>query len=168
LTGAGRRASVLPMDPSASNASPAAARAAIRLAAVALLAAAACHVPAQGAYTVPQTFGRETLITEEDIAHMSVRTAWDVVRMRAPRFRAGADSSGRASGVRIQEPHSVNADETPLLVVDGMQAADLSFLEQIPASDVHAIHILDAESAEPIYGLRAAGGAIVVETKRGR
>jgi len=70
--------------------------------------------------------------------------------------------------VRIQEPHSVNADETPLLVVDGMQAGDISYLDQIPASDVHAIHILDSEAAEPIYGLRAAGGAIVVETKRGK
>jgi len=49
-----------------------------------------------------------------------------------------------------------------------MQAGDISYLDQIPASDVHAIHILDSEAAEPIYGLRAAGGAIVVETKRGK
>jgi hypothetical protein len=99
---------------------------------------------------------------------MSVRTAWDVVRMRAPRFSAGVDStSGAPTHVRIQEPHSVNADETPLLVVDGMQMTDLSYLDQIPATDVHAIHILGSDAAEPIYGLRAAGGAIVVETKRG-
>ena len=150
------------------KATPAAARAAFRLVTVSALAAAACHVPPQTSYTVPHTFGRETLITEDDIAHMAVRTAWDAVRMRAPRFRAGSDSTGRASGVRIQEPHSVNADETPLLVVDGMQAGDLSYLDQIPATEVHAIHILDSETAEPIYGLRAAGGAIVVETKHGK
>ena len=32
----------------------------------------------------------------------------------------------------------------------------------------NAIHILGSDAAEPIYGLRAAGGAIVVETKHGR
>ncbi len=120
-------------------------------------------------YTVPRTFGRETLITEDDIGHMSVRTAWDVVRMRAPRFIANTDStSGRATGVRIQEQHSLNSDETPLVVVDGMQTRDLGYLRDIPASEVHAIHIVAAESAQPVFGLRAAGGAIVVETKRGK
>ena len=98
---------------------------------------------------------------------MSVRTAWDAVRLRAPRFAFGLDPAGRPAGVRIQAQRSVNADETPLLVVDGVQVFDIEYLMQIPASDVHAIRILSAEAAEPLYGLRAAGGAIVVETKRG-
>ena len=113
------------------------------------------------------TAGRETLITEAEIARMSVRTAWDAVRLRAPRFTFGLDPTGRPTRVRMQEQRSVNADETPLLVVDGVQMFDLEYLNQIPASDVHAIRILTAEAAEPLYGLRAAGGAIVVETKRG-
>jgi len=145
------------------------ARAVTWFAAAAALAVAACRPVPRATRALTPAFGRETLITEDDIAHMSVRTAWDVVRMRAPRFSAGVDSTtGARTRVRIQEPHSVNADETPLLVVDGMQAGDLSYLDQIPASEVHAIHILDSDSAAPIYGLRAAGGAIVVETKRGK
>jgi len=141
----------------------------MRLAALGAVAAAGCRPVPRAPGALTPAFGRETLITEDDIARMSVRTAWDVVRMRAPRFSAGLDStSGAPSHVRIQEPHSVNADETPLLVVDGMQAGDLSYLDQIPASDVHAIHILNSDVAEPIYGLRAAGGAIVVETKQGK
>jgi len=98
---------------------------------------------------------------------MSVRTAWDAVRLRAPRFNFGLGPTGTPTRVRIQEPQSVNADPTPLLVVDGVQVGDIDYLRQIPASDVHAIHILRAEAAEPLYGLAAAGGAIVVETKRG-
>jgi hypothetical protein len=142
---------------------------AFALAAAAAVATAACHPQSPATSVVPSAFIRETLITEDDIAHMSVHTAMDVVRMRAPRFSSGADSTpGRPGRVRIQEPHSVNADETPLLVVDGMQAGDLSYLDQIAATDVHAIHILGSDAAEPIYGLRAAGGAIVVETKRGK
>ena len=68
--------------------------------------------------------------------------------------------------MRIQEQRSVNAHETPLLALDGVQLFDIEYLHQIPASDVHAIRILSAEAAEPLYGLRAAGGAIVVETQR--
>jgi hypothetical protein len=142
------------------------ATAAICLTALAAIAIGGCHPAPTPAGSVVPTPARETLITEEEIRLMSVRTAWDVVRMRAPRFSSGTDSAGRPSHVRIQERRSVNADETPLLVVDGVQLFDIQYLNQIPASDVHAIHILDAEAAEPLYGLRAAGGAIVVETKR--
>jgi len=130
---------------------------------------AACHQQARPNSAAPLAFGRQTVISEDDINHMSVRTAWDIVRMRAPRFIAGVDStSGGPARVRIQEPHSVNSDETPLVVVDGMQVGDVSVLSSIPASDVRLIRILDSDAAEPIYGLRAAGGAIVVETKRAR
>jgi hypothetical protein len=151
----------------AGGVAPAVARAAIPLAALAAIAIGGCRLPPRTAGSVAPTAGRETLITEAEIARMSVRTAWDAVRLRAPRFTFGLDPTGRPTRVRMQEQRSVNADETPLLVVDGVQMFDLEYLNQIPASDVHAIRILTAEAAEPLYGLRAAGGAIVVETKRG-
>jgi hypothetical protein len=142
-------------------------RAAVPLVAFAVITLGGCHLPPRSAGSVAPTAGGGTVITEEDIVRMSVRTAWDVVRVRAPQFRFGLDASGRPARVRIQEQRSVNADETPLLVVDGMQVSDLEYLKQIPASDVHTIRILRSEAAEPLYGLGAAGGAIVVETKRG-
>ena len=144
------------------------ARAAIPLAVLAAIAIGACHLQPRAATSVAPMAGRETLITEDDIARMSVHTAWDAVRLRAPRFTFGLDPTGRPTRVRIQAQQSVVADETPLLVVDGVKVSDIQYLSQIPASDVLAIHILDAEAAEPLYGLSAAGGAIVVETKRGK
>ena len=138
------------------------------LAALAALSIGSCRPVARPSGSVAPSAGRETVISEDDIARMSVRTAWDVVRMRAPRLTFGLDQYGRPARVRIQETRSANADETPLLVVDRMQIPDIDYLQQIPAEEVHAIRILDAESAEPIYGLTAAGGAIVVETKRSR
>jgi outer membrane cobalamin receptor len=149
-----------------SRVSSAVARVAVLLAASVALASGGCHLPPRSADAVAPATGGGTLITEVEISRMSARTAWDVVRLRAPRFTVGVDASGQPSRVRIQEPHSVNADETPLLVVDGMQASDFDYLKQIPASDVHSIRILRGEAAQPLYGLRAAGGAIVVETKR--
>ena len=142
------------------------ARATIPFAVVAAFAVGGCHPAPGAAGSVAPASGGGTLITEDQIARMSVRTAWDVVRLRAPRFAAGIDASGRPTRVRIQEQRSINADETPLLVVDGVSMSDLDYLQQIPTSDVHTIRILNSEAAEPIYGLRAAGGAIVVETKR--
>jgi hypothetical protein len=111
--------------------------------------------------------GREVVITDSEIVRMSVRTAWDAVRLRAPRFTFGVGSGGEPQRVMIQSQRSINANETPLLVVDGMTMTDIGFLRQIPASQVRTIRILTSEAAEPVYGLGAAGGAIVVETKRG-
>jgi hypothetical protein len=108
------------------------------------------------------------VITAAEIAELNVRTAWDVVRLRAPRIVFGQDRTGAPSGVRIQEQRSVNADETPLLVVDGAPVQDIGYLQQLPASEVELIRILTAEAAQPVYGLRAAGGAIVVLTKASR
>ena len=142
-------------------------RAAILVATLGALALAGCRPAPRASAARPLTAGRETVITEAEIARLSVRTAWDVVRLRAPRLIFGQDAQGNPSQVRIQAPRSVNADETPLLVVDGMRMGDLGYLTEIPASTIHAMRILDSESAEPLYGLPAAGGAIVVETKNG-
>jgi hypothetical protein len=141
---------------------------AIALAGLAATLVAGCGLsPKPGTSSVAT--GRETVITEDEIAGMSVRTAWDVVRLRAPRFTFERDTvTGRPGGVRIQAPRSVNTPESPLLVVDGVLMSQVDYLGQIPASEVQLIRILDAEAAEPRYGLRAAGGAIVVETKRAR
>jgi len=144
------------------------AKASIPLAMLAAIATSACKPPPRAAGTVAPAAGRETLITEDEIARMSVRTAWDAVRLRTPRLSFTVDATGRPTGVRIQERRSSVADETPLLVVDGVRMSDILYLNEIPASEVHAIHVLDAEAADPRYGLSAAGGAIVVETKRGK
>ncbi len=142
-------------------------RAAIFLATLGAIAVSGCRTMPRAGASQPLTASRETVITEAEITRLSVRTAWDIVRLRAPRLIFGQDAQGRPSSVRIQETRSVHADETPLLVVDGMRMGDLGYLNDIPASTVHAIHILDSETAEPLYGLGAAGGAIVVETKQG-
>ncbi len=155
------------MDTPSTAQSRAAGLALAALATAALLAVGACRpAPGSAPQVSPASVGG-TVITEAEIARMSVRTAWDVVRMRAPRFSAGVDATGRPTTVRIQERRSYNADETPLLIVDGVRTSDIGYLQQIPASDLHLVRILNAEAAEPLYGLQAAGGAIVVETKHG-
>ena len=169
LTGTFTRAMMAPMSRRSDRFALAVARAALPLLAlVTLVLGTGCRTATPATVVGAATPGRETVITQAEIARMSVTTAWDVVRLRAPRLVVGRDAAGRPAGVRIQERRSVNADETPLLVVDGVHMLDLSYLEQLPASEIALIRILDAEAAYPLYGLRAAGGAIVVQTKSGR
>ena len=131
------------------------------------LASTSCNLPPpRRPSTVPMAV-RQTLITEAEITRMAVHTAWDVVRIRAPWLTYASDSVGQNVNPQIQAQESLNAAGPPLVVVDGMQTFGVGILSDIPASSVHAIHILRSEVAEPIYGLAAASGAIIVETKGG-
>ena len=144
------------------------ARVSIPLSMLGAIAIWSCQPGPRTRSTVAPSTGRETVITDSEITRMSVRTAWDVVRMRAPRLTFAQDAQGRPTQVMIQSRRSIQSDETPLVVVDGMQVSDIGYLGTIAASEVRAIRILDSEAAEPLYGLRAAGGAIVVEMKHTR
>lgn len=53
----------------------------------------------------------------------------------------------------------------PLYVVDGMFYSNINWLSP---NDIESIAILKDASAASIYGVRAAGGVILVETRRGR
>lgn len=68
------------------------------------------------------------------------------------------------SSVIIRGPLSINGGD-PLYVVDGVpfQGTGLNF----NAQDIESIDILKDASAAAIYGYRAAGGVILIKTKRG-
>lgn len=53
----------------------------------------------------------------------------------------------------------------PLYVVDGMFYNDINWLSP---NDIESVSVLKDASAASIYGVRAAGGVILVSTKRGR
>ena len=70
---------------------------------------------------------------------------------------------GAAPNVRIRGVGSVgNAD--PLYVVDGVLTNNIQYLS---SNDIKSISILKDASSAAIYGIRAANGVIVIETKRG-
>ena len=165
------RLNVAGMDPNRAprhDARAAVLRATVALGVLAVLLIEACQPPAQTARSQVPPVGSETVISDSQIAGMGVQTAWQAVRLRAPRLTYGQDATGQPTRVRIDVPSSVNADETPLLVVDGAQVSYLMYLDEIPASDVRFIRILSGQAASALYGLRGFGGAIVVQTKGGR
>jgi hypothetical protein len=142
-------------------------RRALPLALAAVLALGSCHPAPPPPGAVPLSASRETVVVDSQITRMGVRTAWDVVRLVAPRLRYALDATGQPTGVRTEERRSVEADQTPLLVVDGARSRDILYLNQIPASEVRRLRIIDGDVAMSLFGFEASSGAIVVETKRG-
>ncbi len=75
-------------------------------------------------------------------------------------------SGETGSGIRIdlRGNRSVNASNTPLFLVDGIEYGSTI---DINASDIASIEILKDASSTAIYGTRGANGVVIITTKRG-
>ena len=78
-----------------------------------------------------------------------------------------AGSPGAAPTVRVRGVGSYpgSDNEAPLYVVDGMVFSNIDFLN---TNDIKSISVLKDASAAAIYGVRAANGVVLIETKAGR
>ncbi|MGB4743814.1 MAG: SusC/RagA family TonB-linked outer membrane protein [Flavobacteriaceae bacterium] len=86
------------------------------------------------------------------------------------------DSGGTpdsAPNIRIRGGSSLNADSSPLIVIDGVPigsqnpAGVSNPLSLVNPSDVESFTILKDASATAIYGSRASNGVIIITTKKG-
>lgn len=77
--------------------------------------------------------------------------------------RPGANPNG-GFNIRLRGLSSVGANNSPLVVIDGVLGGDLNSVEP---QDIASIDILKDGSAAAIYGTRGAAGVIVVTTKKG-
>ncbi|MDR0542902.1 MAG: TonB-dependent receptor [Dysgonamonadaceae bacterium] len=65
--------------------------------------------------------------------------------------------------IRVRGGGSINNDNSPLYIVDGFPASNIS---NIPANDIADITVLKDASSTAIYGAQGANGVILVTTKR--
>ncbi len=77
---------------------------------------------------------------------------------------AAADPNA-SPNIQMRGASSIDAGNTPLVIVDGMPGADL---RNIANQDIESITVLKDGSAAAIYGSRAANGVILVQTKKGK
>ncbi len=81
---------------------------------------------------------------------------------------------GGGSKIRIRGESSLNASNDPLIVIDGVPlengeiAGNRNPLDVINPNDVETFTVLKDASATAIYGNRAAGGVIIITTKKGK
>ena len=72
---------------------------------------------------------------------------------------------GAGPRIRIRGGNSINGDNAPLLVVDGILGGDFQSLN---VNDIESMQVLKDASATSIYGSRGANGVIIVSTKKGK
>ncbi|MFT5765075.1 MAG: TonB-linked SusC/RagA family outer membrane protein, partial [Saprospiraceae bacterium] len=93
---------------------------------------------------------------------------------------SSSGSPGASSSIRIRGSVSVNKSNQPLFVVDGVPIDNSTFgngtggvdnsnrVIDINPNDIAAMSVLKGPSATALYGVRAANGAIVITTKKGK
>ncbi len=86
-------------------------------------------------------------------------------------------SPGASTTIRIRGNKSINGDNAPLFVIDGVPVDNTyrgsNFTDQanrildINPDDIASMTILKGGAATALYGVRAANGAVIITTKRG-
>ncbi len=112
--------------------------------------------------------GAVSSIGEKELKAMPVKDALQAMQGKV----AGADITsnqrpGTTGSIRIRGVRSLNADQGPLYVVDGM-VLQTGGIENINPTDIESIDILKDASATAIYGSRGANGVVLVTTKKGK
>nr|WP_157618632.1 SusC/RagA family TonB-linked outer membrane protein [Spirosoma spitsbergense] len=85
-------------------------------------------------------------------------------------------SPGSATTIRIRGGNSIQGDNEPLYVIDGIpfkndgagSGSSFNVLSTLNPSDIESISILKDASSTAIYGSRGANGVVIVTTKRGK
>ncbi len=70
--------------------------------------------------------------------------------------------------IRVRGLSSINASNTPLMVVDGIPMGEAGNLKSVNPNIIESIEVLKDASATAIYGSRGANGVIMITTKSGR
>lgn len=98
-------------------------------------------------------------IDEKEI--VSYSDIWEYMRGRLPGVTIGPSEGGKTPTINIRGINSINLSTQPLIMVDGVETDDISFLNP---NDVGSVSVLKDASAS-IYGTRGANGVILITTK---
>jgi TonB-linked SusC/RagA family outer membrane protein len=110
--------------------------------------------------------GTVSSVKSEELAKSPSGSAIEAVEGKV----AGVDiirSSGAAGAgvsITVRGNRSINAGNSPLYIVDGIQYSNI---EDINPNDISSMEILKDASTTAIYGSRGANGVIIITTKRG-
>lgn len=107
--------------------------------------------------------GSISSVPMEHIKNQPVRSLSDMLsgRVAGVTLTRTSGDLGTPSKIRVRGPNSIDGDNSPLTVVDGVIGASMG-----PAMDVESIEILKDASATAIYGERASNGVILITTKK--
>jgi len=104
-------------------------------------------------------------VRSEDIVKTPATNAMQSLQGRVAGVQiVSSGAPGAAPTVRVRGVGSFEGGAAPLYVVDGMFMDNIDFLNP---NDIETMSILKDASAAAIYGVRAANGVVLIETKSG-
>lgn len=120
--------------------------------------------------------GSVSSVSSKAIGQAVVTSVDQVLQGRAAgvQIQANSGAPGSSSSIRVRGISSLNLSNEPIFVIDGVvidgkqDASGNSPLASINPSDILSMDVLKDASATAIYGSRAAGGVIMITTKRGK
>ncbi|TRZ43665.1 SusC/RagA family TonB-linked outer membrane protein [Robertkochia solimangrovi] len=119
-----------------------------------------------GTTTVKDLTSAISTVKSEEIQKVPTGQAMQALQGKVAGLQVvNAGSPGKSPTVRIRGIGSYDTDASgPLYVVDGAFFNDIDFLNP---SDIASMSVLKDASAAAIYGVRAANGVVLIETKSG-
>lgn len=113
-------------------------------------------------------------VSSEDFNRGAITSAQELIAGKIPGVTIINDGSpGGGSQIRIRGESSLAASNDPLIVIDGVPidnsavAGSRNVLNIVNPNDIESFTVLKDASASAIYGNRAAGGVILITTKKG-
>ncbi|MDR4988531.1 MAG: SusC/RagA family TonB-linked outer membrane protein [Bacteroidales bacterium] len=95
-------------------------------------------------------------------------------RVSGVQITSTGGAPGAASEIILRGATSVDGDNQPLFVIDGIPISNASIrgttnrAADINPNDIESISVLKGAAAAALYGIDAANGAIIITTKRGK
>lgn len=101
-------------------------------------------------------------ITKRSVASLSTALQGTMPGVTIQQTSGQPGSDG--STIRVRGIGSINSDQSPLVLVDGIE----SDINQVDPNTVESISVLKDAASASIYGSRASNGVILITTKRGK
>jgi TonB-dependent starch-binding outer membrane protein SusC len=113
--------------------------------------------------------GAVASVSGEDLENVPTARVDQILQGRAPGVQVTQVSGepGAATSIRIRGGNSIQGNNEPLWVIDGVIVGQNFDLNNINTNDIASIEILKDATAVSIYGTRGANGVILVTTKSG-
>ncbi len=119
--------------------------------------------------------GSVTAIKPDDMNKGLTTNAQDMIqgKIAGVNVTSSDGTPGGAATIRIRGGASLNASNSPLIVIDGLAMDNNGIpgaanpLSMVNPSDIESFTVLKDASATAIYGSRASNGVIIITTKKG-
>ena len=132
---------------------------------LALLVAGCAHRAAAPGLSGPKP--AYTVLTADDISRSPGQSLEQLLLAHVPGLTVERSMDGQVA-LRLRGPNSIMSDEGPLFVLNGVALgpAVTGNLTAVDIHDIETVQVLREAAATAAYGIRGAGGVIVIRTKQ--